>query len=101
MAKEKIKGKIIIITGASSGIGKELALQLASLGACLSLAARDKERLKLVQAECIEKGAQVISIATDVSIKEQCSDLIERTVEHFGGIDILINNAGRSMWLNF
>jgi short-subunit dehydrogenase len=101
MAKEKIKGKIIIITGASSGIGKEIALQLAAHGACFSLAARDNERLKLVQAECIERGAQVISITTDVTIKEQCANLIEKTVEHFGGIDILINNAGRSMWVNF
>jgi short-subunit dehydrogenase len=101
MTKLDFKGKVIIITGASSGIGKELALQFAQQGAYLSLGARNADRLKMIMAECLEYRTQVISIPTDVTIQEQCSNLINQTLKHFGRIDILINNAGRSMWVNF
>ena len=95
------KDNVVIITGASSGIGKELALQLAKQGALLSLAARDLHRIEKVAVECRVLGAKAITIQTDVTDKEQCKKLIEYTVSEFGRIDTLINNAGITMWAKF
>ena len=92
---------IIIITGASSGIGREVALQLAEQGAKLSLAARDVERLEQVAAECRRRGGQALVVKTDVAIEAECRVLIDRTVSEYGRIDTLINNAGISMWARF
>jgi short-subunit dehydrogenase len=90
----EFKDKVVIITGASSGIGRELALQLAKEGAWLSLAARDGERLRLVAKECHECRARVMIIPTDVGQEEQCKRLIDDTVQEYGRLDVLINNAG-------
>jgi len=95
------KDKVVVITGASSGIGKELALQLASQGAWLSLAARDAGRLEAAQADCLARGGQALAIPTDVSEQSQCEGLIRQTVEKYQRIDVLVNNAGISMWANF
>lgn len=89
--------KIVVITGASSGIGKALAFEYASRGSKIVLAARNTEKLKEVEEEILAKGIEVLSVKTDVSIEEDCKNLIDKTVERFGGIDILINNAGISM----
>lgn len=94
-------GKVIIITGASSGIGKELAFQFADLGAKLVLAARNLTELVLVAKECTARGSEAIAIKTDVSNPVQCQALIEQTVGEFGKIDVLINNAGMTMWAKF
>ncbi|MBN1451203.1 MAG: SDR family oxidoreductase [Anaerolineales bacterium] len=101
MANAYFKDKVVVITGASSGIGRELAYQLASQGAKLSLAARDVERLEVVRAECEKRGGQAIVIPTDVAEQAQCENLVRKTVEQFGRIDILVNNAGISMWAYF
>jgi short-subunit dehydrogenase len=101
MAQSNFKDKVIIITGASSGIGRELARQLATQGAWLALAARDAERLEAAMAECQKKGGRAIAIPTDVSISEQCERLVRRCVDEFGRIDALVNNAGITMWANF
>lgn len=95
------KDNVVIITGASAGIGKELAIQLAKQGANLSLAARDINKLNELAHKCNKLGGKSIAIQTDVSIKEQCKNLIDKTVEEFGKIDTLINNAGISMWVKF
>jgi NAD(P)-dependent dehydrogenase (short-subunit alcohol dehydrogenase family) len=95
------KDKVVVITGASSGIGRELALRLAAQGAKLSLAARDVERLEAAEAECEKRGGQAIAIPTDVAEQAQCESLMRKTVDEFGGIDILVNNAGVSMWAYF
>ncbi|MDO8898623.1 MAG: SDR family oxidoreductase [Bacteroidales bacterium] len=92
-----IQNKVVIITGASSGIGKATALEAAFRGARLVLAARRIEALKDVVDQCKNIGAQVIGIVTDVSKEEDCRILIGKAVEQFGQIDILINNAGISM----
>ncbi len=92
-----IQNKVVIITGASSGIGKATALEAAFRGARLVLAARRIEALKDVVDQCKSIGAQVIGIVTDVSKEEDCQILIGKAVEQFGQIDILINNAGISM----
>jgi short-subunit dehydrogenase len=94
MISKKFLDKVVIITGASSGIGRQLALSLAEEGAWLSLAARNAENLEEVSEQCKQLGGKVIVIQTDVTEKSQCQNLIERTVEKYGRIDMLINNAG-------
>ncbi|MDR3454308.1 MAG: SDR family oxidoreductase [Rhodoferax sp.] len=91
--------KTIIITGASDGIGAEMARQLAQThGAqvALVLAARNEALLKQVAEQCAAHGAQTLVVPTDVSQQAQCRQLIGATVEKFGRIDALINNAGMS-----
>jgi short-subunit dehydrogenase len=83
-----------IITGASDGIGAELARQLADEGAWLALAARRAHELDLVAQDCIARGARAIVIPTDVTDPEQCRHLAARTLEAYGRIDTLICNAG-------
>ena len=95
------KDNVVIITGASLGIGHDLALQLAEQGAKLVLAARDGERLTQVAMQCREYGASVIAVPTDVSESAQCQQLIDETVKAYGRIDTLINNAGVGMWSRF
>ncbi len=87
-------GQVVIITGASAGIGKALALQLAAQGAKLVLAARRADRLEEVAAECRQLGGSALAVPTDVSLEEQCRALVERTIAEFGRLDMLINNAG-------
>ena len=86
--------KTVIITGASSGIGKALTLQLADQGAWLSLAARDVQRLDALVEVCQQHGCKAIAVPTDVADEPQCKALIQRTQEVYGRIDILLNNAG-------
>ncbi|WP_036476988.1 SDR family oxidoreductase [Myxosarcina sp. GI1] len=95
------KNKTIIITGASRGIGKVLAVKLARRGANLVLAARDREALETTASECIKVGAKAIVVFTDVTSKEGCEKLIADSVAAFGTIACLINNAGISMWARF
>lgn len=88
-----MRGKTIIVTGASSGIGLALVAFLAEQGANVVLAARSEEKI-MAQAEQFENS---LAVRCDVSVEADCKRLIEATVERFGGIDILINNAGISM----
>ena len=90
--------KAVIITGASAGIGRELALMLVEQGAWLSLAARNAEKLEEVAVQCRQRGGKAMSVPTDVAEQFQCKNLIERTVAEYSRIDVLINNAGISMW---
>lgn len=92
---------VIIITGASAGIGRALALQLAEHGAWLSLAARDAQRLRHLAEACRERGARALVVPTDVSDETQCKSLIDKTVAEYGRIDTLINNAGITMFSHF
>ena len=91
------KDQVTIITGASSGIGAELARQLAAGGARLALAARRAELLEEVAADCRQLGGQAVALPTDITVPEQCAALVQRTVDTYGEIDMLINNAGISM----
>ena len=92
-----MKDKVVIITGASSGIGLALAKEFARRGAILSLAARNIEALDAISKELMLQGTKVIAIKTDVSNASDCLQLVRTTVKTFGKIDILINNAGVSM----
>lgn len=101
MKKTIFQENVTIITGASLGIGRELALQLADLGAWLSLAARSAEKLAEVTNQCNQRGGRAISVPTDVANQSHCQALIDRTVEEYGRIDTLINNAGIGMAARF
>lgn len=89
---------VVIITGASVGIGRELALQLSDQGARVVLASRDAAKLADLETLCRERGGQALAIPTDVADRSQCRSLIEGTIDKFGRIDTLINNAGITMW---
>lgn len=92
-----MQNKIIIITGGTSGIGKALVQVYAAAGAKIVLAARHQDNLKKVAAQLKLKEDSFLTIVADVSIEEDCQQLIYRSVERFGKIDVLINNAGISM----
>lgn len=85
-----LKGKNVIITGASSGIGRATALEMARRGANVVLAARREELLEKVAAECRALGVRAVVVITDVTKPEDC----ERLAEAAGHVDILVNNAG-------
>lgn len=95
------KGKVIIITGASSGIGLASARLFSSYEASLVLAARSIDKLRALEAELSSDPSRILCIKTDVSVEEDCRRLIDEAVRHFGRIDILINNAGLSMRASF
>jgi NAD(P)-dependent dehydrogenase (short-subunit alcohol dehydrogenase family) len=101
MNADSLSGNVVVITGASKGIGAELALQLAALGAKLALSGRDLPALEAVATQCRAKGAAAIAIAADVAKEADCKALIERAVAEFGRLDTLVNNAGISMWAKF
>eukprot|EP01087_Luapelamoeba_hula_P018406 TRINITY_DN5922_c0_g1_i1.p1 TRINITY_DN5922_c0_g1~~TRINITY_DN5922_c0_g1_i1.p1 ORF type:complete len:293 (+),score=53.83 TRINITY_DN5922_c0_g1_i1:21-899(+) len=90
------KDKVVILTGASEGIGAELAVQLSSCGARLVIAARNEAKLRQTEARCHKYTKEVLIVPTDVSEEPQCSNLVEKTVERFGAIDVLILNAAKS-----
>lgn len=90
-----------IVTGASFGIGRELALQLAEQGTWLTLAARSTDKLEEVAELCRNRGGKAIAVTTDVADPIQCQALVEQSLETYGRIDTLINNAGIGMGSRF
>ena len=97
MTTDTFREKTVVVTGASSGIGKALTLQLADEGAWLALAAREVQRLNALVLECQQRGGKAIAIPTDVADESQCCTLIQRTRETYGRIDMLVNNAGMAV----
>ncbi|MFT3738342.1 MAG: SDR family oxidoreductase [Breznakibacter sp.] len=92
-----MKNKVVVITGASSGIGLACAREFAGRGACLCLAARSIDKLEEIKEELEAKGSRVLVVKTDVSEELDCKNLVAGCVQEFGRIDILVNNAGISM----
>lgn len=92
-----MQNKIVIITGASSGIGKALSFELAKRGCKIIITARNKENLENVKNELLKINSEILSVVADVSIENDCKMIIAKTIDKFGKIDILINNAGISM----
>ena len=95
------KDKVVIVTGASSGIGEAIAREFGRNGSRVVLAARSETKLSTITKEIINSGGEAIYIKTDVTAEDECRHLIEKTVEKFAGIDILVNNAGLSMRAEF
>jgi NAD(P)-dependent dehydrogenase (short-subunit alcohol dehydrogenase family) len=91
-----LTGRVAIVTGGYIGLGRQMAEALAEAGATLVLCARHKERCDLAAAELQKTGAQVLSLACDVKNRESIQAVVDRTLDRFAGLDILINNAGTS-----
>ena len=96
-----MKGSRIILTGASEGIGRALALALAARGARVALAARDRERLDSLAQQCRAAGGEALAVPTDVTSQQDLEWLVGETVKSFGGLDAVIHNAGITMWSRF
>jgi len=95
------KGNVVLVTGASTGIGREMAIGLAKAGAKLVLAARGEDALSEVAAECRGFGGLVLPVPTDVGDEAACRRLVGEGVAEFGRLDTLITNAGITMWARF
>jgi len=96
-----MKGRRIILTGASEGIGRALALELAARGARIALAARDRERLESLAQECRARGGEALAIPTDITNQQDLEWLVTESAKAFGGIDAVVHNAGITMWSRF
>lgn len=94
-------GQVIIVTGASEGIGRSLCLALASQMPRLVLAARNESRLNELKQEVEAKGAQALVVPTDVTDENACKRLIRMAIAEWGRLDVLVNNAGMTMWTKF
>ena len=90
----RLDGKVVVITGGNSGVGAATAKLFAQEGATVVISARRAQALAEVEAEIKELGGNVLSVPTDISKVEDCDNLIETTVNTFGKIDVLVNNAG-------
>jgi len=100
-AMPSLNDRVILLTGASTGIGRALAIELAGERASLVLAARDASRLAETAAACQQRGAPTLVVPTDLTDDAQCQRLVAQTIDRFQRIDILVNNAGRAMWARF
>ncbi len=89
------KDKVVIITGASSGIGKALSLRLAGYGAKVILAARSEDKLKALQDKITASGSQSIYLKTDISVREDVAKLVKAAIGEWDRVDIFISNAGQ------
>ncbi len=93
MARD-LRGSVVVITGASSGIGRATALLFARRGALVVLAARREEALREAAVECEAAGGQALVVPTDVADNGAVEELARRAVERFGRLDVWVNNAG-------
>jgi NADP-dependent 3-hydroxy acid dehydrogenase YdfG len=89
-----IAGKVVVITGASSGLGEATARHLSAQGATVVLGARRIERLQVLVEEITRNGGKALAAATDVTDHDQVQRLVDAAVEKFGRVDVMINNAG-------
>ncbi|XP_031490160.1 11-beta-hydroxysteroid dehydrogenase A-like [Nymphaea colorata] len=92
---ENVRGKVVLVTGASSGIGEQISYQYAKMGASLALVARREQSLNEVADRARQLGSpDVLAIPADVSRADECKRFVDETVDHFGRLDHLVNNAG-------
>src|SRR5262245_57953231 len=99
--KRDLHGRRVLITGAPSGIGRCLAEQLARTGARVAMAARSRDKLAELAANLKNQNFHVIAVPADITLEEDRRRLIEQTAERFGGLDVLVNNAGVASWAHF
>jgi len=95
---DSFAGKVVVLTGASEGIGRALALELARARARLVLSARNAPRLTSLADECRALGGSALVVPADASRREDCEALADAALAHFGAIDMLVLNAGSTMW---
>src|ERR1700722_8779755 len=89
-----IEGKVVVITGASSGLGESTARHLAKLGATIVLGARRKDRLDAIVKNIQADGGKALAVSTDVTNRAQVQALVQKAIDTYGKIDVLVNNAG-------
>lgn len=94
--KVDFKYKVVVVTGATGGIGRALSWRFATAGARIVLIDVDEEQLPVVQNQIERSGSDVLSINCDIADYQQCEAAMQQIVDHFGGVDLLINNAGVS-----
>ena len=94
MNQDNIAGKVIVITGASSGLGQAAAWHLAAQGARVALGARRAERLDVLADEITRAGGQALALTTDVTRRADVQRLVDTAVQRFGRLDVMVNNAG-------
>ncbi|WP_133273881.1 SDR family oxidoreductase [Hymenobacter radiodurans] len=92
--ESNIKGKVVVITGASSGMGEAAAKHLSALGATVVLGARRADRIKMLAQEIQDNGGQALAFAVDVTQRDQVKGLVDAAVAQFGRVDVILNNAG-------
>lgn len=90
----QLQGKTALVSGASSGIGEATAIALAAEGAAVAIGARRTDRLEALKAKLEGDGAKVLVLDLDVTDEQSCRSAVDRTVAKFGGLDVLVNNAG-------
>jgi NAD(P)-dependent dehydrogenase (short-subunit alcohol dehydrogenase family) len=88
-----VAGKVVLVSGVGPGMGRDIALLLGIHGASLVLGARTLERCEAVAAEAEERGAKTLAIRLDITDRDSCAAAVEAAIEHFGRIDVLVNNA--------
>lgn len=93
-ARQTLRGKVVVVTGASSGIGRAAALECVARGAKVVLAARDEAALEKVAQEARSLGGDALVVVTDVAERQQVQNLVDAAVAHFGRIDVMMNHAG-------
>lgn len=96
-----VRDAVVVITGASSGIGRATAHEFAREGATVVLAARNRRALKQAAEECEELGGRALAVVTDVTSEEEVEELARRAVDTFGAIDVWVNNAGVGLYARF
>jgi NAD(P)-dependent dehydrogenase (short-subunit alcohol dehydrogenase family) len=94
--KVDLQGRVAIVTGGGRGIGRAIALGLAAAGAAVVVAGRTQKEIEDVAAEIRKMGGKALPVVTDLTINDQLENLVKATVQEFGKIDILVNNAARS-----
>ena len=89
-----LSDKTIIITGGGSGLGREMRLEMAGAGASVVVASRNLAEVEAVAAECRQAGGAALAVRADVTDADQVAEMVEQTVVAYGGVDVLVNNAG-------
>jgi len=94
MDDKQFAGKVVFVTGASSGIGRSCAIKFATAGAWIACVGRDESGLQRIKKEILSVGGEALELRADLSITSEADEAVLRTVETFGGIDVLVNAAG-------
>lgn len=94
-----LEGKVAIVTGASRGIGRAIAIAFAESGADVAVAARNESDLETVVKEIESTGRRGLAVPTDVTDRSAIQNVVDKTIEHLGGLDIMVNNAGGSRFM--
>ena len=92
--QENLYGQVALITGGSRGLGLALAREFARVGCRLVLAARDAQELARAQQDLVQRGTEVLAVPCDVTNQEQVRSIVDQAIQHFGRVDIVVNNAG-------